>query len=613
MLELKSLTRTQWFLVGIIILAISLRFWGCWDFDYSHDELSALTRMQYPSWKDFYHYGIEVDGHPAGVHLFLKLLYSIFGDSPFFIRFPFVVFSVLSVYQIYKTGKEWFSESAGLISATFLATIQYAIYHGVTARPYSPGLLLSLLLLRVWTSIFIAERKEWKLFFAYGILLSLLGYTHYFGLLFGILISLVGFFWLKKDNLLKFIISGVIAVVLYLPHLNIFIYQLNIGGLAWLNKPDSTFFWEYLMYVFNHSNLFLGVIFFGTCFYLKKAFIEFTSFNFKKRITLLVLFFSHLLIGYLYSIFISPVLQYSVLIFSFPCLVLFVFSFWSEKEKYVLPVIGIAVLGVTSLVYERDHFNWFSVNPTKKFFELCRDEKSLNIGRHEVEVSEFYKERFGSEFEYYSLDRDCTSIMDLHTLLQSSNYDKVVLGDVYDREVGLVYQYYPNPVYINQGNGYEHFIFSKENKGFEKLYYSKVDLLTELNMNSGVRLDATYSLNIKLSQDSLIRKSHDIIDIFIELELDSNHEAILVTEAKRGEKQIKWMGANSKNQMPLNKKRVCLLNSYSIPWDLDTLSGINLHSYIWNPSKKSFKIIKYGYGIRMGNKNKYSAFKKLRE
>lgn len=49
MLELKSLTRTQCFLVGIIILAILLRFWGCWDFDYSHDELSALTRMQYPS------------------------------------------------------------------------------------------------------------------------------------------------------------------------------------------------------------------------------------------------------------------------------------------------------------------------------------------------------------------------------------------------------------------------------------------------------------------------------------------------------------------------------------------------------------------------------------
>ena len=59
-------------------------------------------------------------------------------------------------------------------------------------------------------------------------------------------------------------------------------------------------------------------------------------------------------------------------------------------------------------------------------------------------------------------------------------------------------------------------MISKENKGSEKLYYSKVDLLTELNMNSGVRLDATYSLNIKLSQDSLIRKSHDIIDIFIE-------------------------------------------------------------------------------------------------
>ena len=160
MLKWKLRTKNQWFFLGVILLALLLRSWRFWDFDYVHDELSALTRMNYSSWKDFYHFGIEVDGHPAGVHLFLKFLYTIFGDSPFFIRFPFLVFSILSIYQIYKIGKEWFSESTGLISATFLSVIQYAIYQGVIARPYSPGLLVSLLLLRVWTNLFITEKNR---------------------------------------------------------------------------------------------------------------------------------------------------------------------------------------------------------------------------------------------------------------------------------------------------------------------------------------------------------------------------------------------------------------------------------------------------------------------
>ena len=86
MFKLKSLTTDQWFLAGIILVTTILRFWRFWEFDYVHDEISALTRMEYSSWSDFYHFGVELDGHPAGVHLFIKLLYSIVGDTPFLIR-----------------------------------------------------------------------------------------------------------------------------------------------------------------------------------------------------------------------------------------------------------------------------------------------------------------------------------------------------------------------------------------------------------------------------------------------------------------------------------------------------------------------------------------------
>ena len=74
MFKYKTWKKEQWLLIGIISVAVILRFWRFWDFDYVHDEISALTRMEYSSWSDFYHFGIELDGHPAGVHLFIKLI-----------------------------------------------------------------------------------------------------------------------------------------------------------------------------------------------------------------------------------------------------------------------------------------------------------------------------------------------------------------------------------------------------------------------------------------------------------------------------------------------------------------------------------------------------------
>ena len=92
----------------------------------------------------------------------------------------------------------------------------------------------------------------------------------------------------------------------------------------------------------------------------------------------------------------------------------------------------------------------------------------------------------------------------------------------------------------------------------------------------------------------------------------SYNNIILVTEISKAGSTIKWLGANSKKEKPINKKRVCLLNSYSIPWGLDSLSGLRLKAYVWNPEEKPYKVHKYGFGVREGNKNRFSAFKELR-
>ncbi|MBI35484.1 MAG: hypothetical protein CMP67_09000 [Flavobacteriales bacterium] len=615
MIKPNSLTKEQWFLLGIIAVASLLRFWRFWDFDYVHDELSALTRMNYASWSEFYHYGIELDGHPAGVHLFLKILYSIVGDNPFLIRLPFVICSVACVYQVYKFGKEWFSSSTGLISAACFSVVQYTIYQGVIARPYSPGLLFSLLLVRCWTKIFIQKSKDWKLFLLYGVLLSSLGYIHYFALLFGAAISLLGMLWLRKEILLKFLASGFIAFVLYIPHLSTFFFQLKTEGLEWLNPPDSKFLGNYLMYLFNHSKLFIGMVFLGTLYFLIKSIKEFVPLQIKKRTTLLCLFLIPFIVGYYYSIYISPVLQFSLLIFGFPCFLIWLFSFWNKSKIYVFSVPIILFIGVLSLVEERNHFNWFYQNPIGSFFKLCNQPKTLNVGRHEPLFYDFYKERFEEHFEYYSLDDDCTTIKEFQKLLQSSKYERVVMGDLFPREISLVNKYYPNVEMENRGNGYENLIFSKRKETLNDLYYKKRNLFSLSSVDKKNSFSKPFQLNIELNLDSILMNPHDIIDIYVELELESFDDSniILVNEIKQGKEKIKWLGCNTKNLKPEDSNVFFLVNSYSIPFEKDSLSNLTLNGYVWNPDKTVFKVKNYGYGIREGNKNRFTGFNKLRD
>ena len=148
-------------LIFILLIASMLRLWKFWDLDFMHDELSALSRLDYDSLSDFYRLGVEVDGHPAGIQSYLKFHKWIFGIDVFGIKFPFILCGILSVYQVYKIGSVWFSKSTGLFSAAFISVIQYSIFYDTIIRPYGPGLLLSLLLLRVWGDVFFYKKYAW--------------------------------------------------------------------------------------------------------------------------------------------------------------------------------------------------------------------------------------------------------------------------------------------------------------------------------------------------------------------------------------------------------------------------------------------------------------------
>lgn len=374
-----SFSKTNWPLVFILCLSAVTRFWRFWDLNFMHDELSALSRLHYDSFADFIHFGIRVDGHPAGIQFLLKGLNYFFGNNPFLLKLPFMLMGIGSIYLIYKLGEKWFNKTSGLFSAALLVCTQHTVFYDTIIRPYGPGLFGGLWVTLVWTKIIFTNARKWSFYVGFGTLIALLTYIHYFALLYGVLLFFTSFLWISKSNYLRLAVSGIIALLLFTPHLEIFFYQFGIGGIGgsrgWLKPAERSFFTDYLYYVFNHSLWFVGYVFIVVILNFELRGDQ----AIKKRISLLLLFIFPILIGFFYSIYRNPVLQVSVLLFSFPAFILFLSSFVKlQSSKIMIVLIGIVGfatlhLFLVMLIRIVSHLQLATIRSVKKSFtELGR-------------------------------------------------------------------------------------------------------------------------------------------------------------------------------------------------------------------------------------------------
>ncbi len=212
---------------------------------------------------------------------------------------------------------------SGLIASAILAGSQYYLYYHQVARPYAWGAFFIALAAYAYFSWFYHKRKNlYLVLFTTGAVLA--AYTHYLALL---SVLVIGFSALTRDykKPIPWIIAGLTTLVLFLPHLSIFYAQLQLGGVGqWLSKPDSLWLAKYFEYVFNFAFPF-WLIAIGLMFQFYLALRR----NFYEGLVWFSLVF---LVGYFYSVYRNPVLQYSSLIFICPFLFLLPAA-KSEKEK----------------------------------------------------------------------------------------------------------------------------------------------------------------------------------------------------------------------------------------------------------------------------------------
>ena len=151
---MKNNTTENILLTIIIIIGAILRLYNYSNWSLSNDELSALARLRFSDFFEMIEQGVKLnDMHPAGVQTFLYLLTHFFGTSEMVVRFPFVIAGIISIYVFYKIGLLWFNSNTALVATTAFAFLQFPILYSQLARPYSPGLLFSLLAVFFWTKI----------------------------------------------------------------------------------------------------------------------------------------------------------------------------------------------------------------------------------------------------------------------------------------------------------------------------------------------------------------------------------------------------------------------------------------------------------------------------
>jgi hypothetical protein len=352
--RIKSWIRHHWLISLILFIGATLRFWKFWSIPYSHDELSALNRTGFSSFSELIEGAVRSDGHPAGTQILLWFQ-SMISFEEAWIKLPFLIAGVWSIWLIYLVAKRLFSESSGILAAALIATLQYPITFSQWARPYVLGLLVVLLLTYILLRFREAEGKGLKYVVLFAILAAAAGYIHYFALLQVILIT-IGFIPLlnsKKWAMLS--LGGVLSFLLWVPHLGITIDHLSHGGIGdWLQPPGPNYWQDCLSYAFQFSWWPIVIVGIAGLAMLAQVHIWVRSYVRWMLVGLAILPF---VIAYYYSINVNPLLHQSVLIFSFPFLLLWMVSFVRVKGLGLIVVAFIlSASNVSTLVVERDHY-----------------------------------------------------------------------------------------------------------------------------------------------------------------------------------------------------------------------------------------------------------------
>ncbi len=625
----------------ILLCATILRVWNPLHLPYIYDEFSALFRTQYHTLHDLVEYGIKPDNHPPLIQIFLFFWVKLWGFNPFAVKLPFIIMGVCSVWLVFRLGKQWFSTETGLIASAYFATLQYSILYSQLARPYVSGVFLCLMLVWYWDKIMLHSNKNfYKNLILYIVFASLCSFNHYFSLLFAIIVSLSGLFFIKRSKLLYYMLAGFVILLLYIPYLPIFMEQFQRKGIeSWLGKPHAEFIVDYFRNVFHFSYLTFG--FALLIVVLGSLFFRTNKFNWRMFVISLIWFFTPYIIGYIYSIKVSALLQFSLLLFGFPFMLFAMFGHLHFKKQWmsVLVILLILTINISSLCFNRKHYTLFYKVPyeqilleTENDFHLYGDSITRIIDS-DHKISNYYQQKNNLTTAFVWAD-SFSSLSKFNEFLGQQKTTYLSFGCLSASDpvlIPMIMNYYPNMLkQLNMFSG-SYYLFSKvkprvdslRGQDSSNLYSSTIvfpnlkafDSLDKVNNNDfGIELIPEFSKGFVLPLVQLMQSKTNFIDITLEyIALDTLQKVCIVSELSSHDTVIDWRAtklSQFEQSLSWHQTKKCF---HSIK-----LSDIYLHYpdiilkvYVWNPAKERLLLRKLQLKTRMGNPIIYGLYDKI--
>ncbi len=640
-------------LVFILLIGGVLRFYHYSELPFTYDEFSAFFRTSFDNFRDLIEYGVKrTDTHPAGVQVFIYYWIKWIGSSEPVVKLPFTLMGIVSIFLSFIIASRWFNRTVGLITATYIAVIQYTVMYSVIARPYISGMFLALLMVWFWTNVVFNRSKNYYWFLTgYIIAGAMNAYNHHFSLLLVAMVGFTGLFFIPKKYLRSYILAGIIIFILYIPHLPIFFTQLGYKGIeSWLGKPDSMFLFNYLGFILHFS-----IIFYLTTVALIILSFFYRTDNIKEankfRIIGLSWFSITFLIGFFYSVFVSAIIQYSVLIFAFPFLLMALFSYFKELKiaPKILIVLIIASVSIYTLIFNRQYYKYFYASGFKEIIK--ESTKTQNkFGKENVtvilntidKINDYYLDKLNipdNNFIYldslgsYKQFRDSLKkIRTEYVIFAWANYtdpqflqiSEDIFPNIIEKKTWFTSSFYllkktkpedmeytsADKIIFESINNYEATLISNWDTVPENLILPKNNPATNHYMQ--LSKWRNYSPGITLELDSIINNKNNLI--FISLDayfLKEPSEVLLISELRSGDEVIDW------RSIPFTDfiSRVNEQQTVYLPLKLSDINlnqkGITLSVVIWNKSKTKVLIDNFRIITYEGNTVIYGQFEKF--
>ncbi len=640
-MRLNSKNQTGLFIFLIMLTGIILRCWHLMDIPFTFDELSAMSRTQFDSIRDLIRVGvIEKDSHPAGIQVFLYYWTLFFGEREYVVKLPFIVAGVASIYLAFRIGVIWFGRTAGILTATYMSSLQLFVMYSQIARPYASGLFFTLFAVLFW-SLYFFKLPKIKFLTGFVVFSALAAYNHYFSLMFVTVLGISGLFLVNRKNLLAYLLSGLAILVLYVPHLPIIFAQAGRGTIGgWLGEPGPYFLLKFSYWLFHDSfipiTVLITIIVTGLLMNITSLKIDLAC---KKRWLLSLWLIPAPVFGYIYSYTKEPILQYSLLIFTAPYLFLLLFSFVGEwkMKPMIIGVLLILSVNISTLVAGKHYYQHFYRQPFNQMvknaipLETDNEKEVFIINDYIPYYTEYYFRKYDQEFPFYTTRNKDISISDFKMMLSEIDQDILLTSGIDDIYFQVILEQFPNWEGFETGFTYEQYIFSKNDLNVNKAPVRKLIALTNFNhgldtkwhyneqhiiydTSSGingyiVKDDEFYGPKIEIPLIDLMSDIYHIIDVEVEIEhAEPSLNAVIVGEIKSGEELVHWQGSDFLAFRPETKKPQKIFLTMDIQKAMSDKNKINdqiVRFYIWNRGNQQFSVQYIKLFLRPGNPDRY--------